>query len=199
MTNKRPPLQPLGHRQISDLLRSLSFPLKVGYQVARVELIFIACLALVASAFPAAQAAIWRELINAATHFSDGSSGAEAQSLFFWIGASVLLTVIQIIVSQANKYLSKTFQLKLQIKISVDTFRQAARLDLYYFENPEFEDVIDRAKRDIATYVSRLLLNFFSILQLVLQTIAICVFLINGVLHKSNIGKTIYKRRVAVG
>jgi ATP-binding cassette subfamily B protein len=160
-----------------DFWNAIKLAYRVTYQTAPKKIVAILLLSLISATFPTLQAWAWRELVNGAVTATTVQT-AEFSAVLFWVGVGVVITLVQILVSQFSSYLKSRVQLDLQVKINVETFRQAAKLDFAFFENPEFEDVIERAKKNIAAHLAKFLFNFITILQLLLQTIGISVFLL---------------------
>lgn len=159
-----------------DLWQSVKVSVKVAYEVAPVQLAVILALTLTGWIFPTLQTWAWRELLNGVTA-NNLEDFAVSESLIFWAVVVVSSALLDGITNSIMSHMRAILQMQLQLKVNVDTFVHAAKLDLSFFENPEFEDMISRSQGNIAGQLSSFLNSITNLIYISLQLISVTVLL----------------------
>ncbi len=137
---------------------------------------------LLRSLLPAGLALVARGLLNAV---SDAVAGGSGGYLSFWICAGLVFTLISAISSSAYQYLIKRLQDEMDLVVAVKILEHAAELEYARFEDPRFQDIVQRAREDSALHFSSVLLmalNLLSNLLISLSLVAILAAITPGLL-----------------
>lgn len=104
-----------------------------------------ALLRLASSAIPLGMLYIGKEIIDEAIRLID--SGGDASYLWLMVGLELGLSIISDLNSRGITLLDSLLGDLVSNRTSVSLIRHAAQLDLYQFEDPEFYDKMERARR----------------------------------------------------
>lgn len=104
-------------------------------------------LRLIKSAFPLATLYIGKEIIDGVVMLSNKAPGADEARVWQLIGLELGLVVCSDLINRAITLLDGLLGDLVSNKTSVEIMRHAATLDLYQFENPQFYDKLERARR----------------------------------------------------
>ena len=106
--------------------------------------------------FPAALALAARGLINAAVESANNQAEALSAALP-WLVFGLGLTIIEGVSSLSHRFLMQRFADDADLSITSKILNHAARLEVAFFEDPRFQDLIHRAKQNTAAHFSRFL------------------------------------------
>lgn len=104
-------------------------------------------LRLIKSAFPLATLYIGKEIIDGVVMLSNKAPDADEARVWQLIGLELGLVVCSDLINRAITLLDGLLGDLVSNKTSVEIMRHAATLDLYQFENPQFYDKLERARR----------------------------------------------------
>lgn len=102
-------------------------------------------LRLLKSAVPLAMLYVGKEIIDEIIKLID--TGGDQSYLWLMVGLELALSIASDIMNRGITLLDSLLGDLFANRTSVDLIRHAARLDLYQFENPEFYDKLERARR----------------------------------------------------
>jgi ATP-binding cassette subfamily B protein len=103
---------------------------------------------------PAAMALTARGLVNA-TVAALGGGGSDLAPLAPWLVLGFALTLAEGIGQVAGNLFSRRLHDDLHYRITLDLMAHAARLDVAFYDDPRFQDVLQRAQQNPAEHVSR--------------------------------------------
>jgi ATP-binding cassette subfamily B protein len=133
-------------REQFTALRNLPRFFRLIWQTNRWMTLGNALLRLVKSAIPLAMLYIGKEIIDEVIRLIDAPDG-DTQYLWIMVGLELALAVLSDLINRGITLLDSLLGDLFANQTSVDLIRHAAQLDLYQFENPEFYDKLERARR----------------------------------------------------
>ncbi len=164
----------LSHTDISVLLRSAWWALGVTWQTNRRIMFGVSVLTLILSFVPAALAVAVRGLVNTVAGVLNGSV-QNSEKIVWWLGISLGISLVETVGSYTYDYLFQRLQDDLNIGITTTILEHAGRLDVAQFEDPEFQDVMERARQGAASrfalFVAKTLRVFTNVVQMISLTI----------------------------
>ncbi len=132
---------------------------------------------LVLSILPAALAVVVRGLVNEVAAVLAGESETAA-GLLLWLGLGLVVTLVETVGNFINRYLGQRLNDELNLRITGDILAHAARLDVAYFENSRFQDMMERAQQNTAQRFSRFVTNSLAVATNMLQVFSLTVILV---------------------
>lgn len=170
---------PSGYKaSLLELLDHARWATAVTWQTERRLLMGISGLTLLHSLVPAALALIIRELVNVVADAIAGTNQDPAIVLF-WLGAGLLVTLIETVSDFANKYLQQRLHDELNLRLTSDVLEHAGRLDVAYFEDLRFQDMLARTQQNVAQrfslFVNQSLMVVAGGLQMLSLTIILAI------------------------
>lgn len=155
---------------IRRLLNSARWALIITWHYNRRLLLIISTVTLLLSLVPAGLALTVRGLVNAVADVVNGRTD-DSTLLLIWLGISFGLALLETVGSYTNDYFNQRLQDELNIDITGMILTHAARLDVSQFEDPAFQDILERAQqgaaRRFSTFVNKTLRVATSVLQMV--------------------------------
>ncbi len=136
------------------LLGSAKWATSLTWSTSKRLLLSISIVALLTSLVPAALALTIRNLINAISA-SLATGEADIAPIMFWIGCGLGISVVDTVGGFAIKYFSGRLQDELNLRITTDILEHAATLDVSFFENSSFQDIIERTQQNAAERFSQ--------------------------------------------
>ncbi len=141
---------------------------EVCWRTNRALVVALTTLGLVQGLLPAGIAWAARSLINSVAAYQGGNQ-AMLLSIQLWLAVSCGLTVLLALGGAAQKYVRHRLQDELNLYMSFEVLSHAAKLEFRHFEDPAFQDIMERARStpaDRAAYlVSLLLTTMMNLLQ----------------------------------
>jgi ATP-binding cassette subfamily B protein len=116
----------------------------------------IVAAALVSGVLPAGLALAGRGLVDAAAAGLAGDAAARGRATA-WLAAGLSLALASALVRAFDALLERRLRDELGYRVASDIIDHAATLDLASFEDPRFQDVLERAQRGTADNVHRFL------------------------------------------
>lgn len=124
----------------------------------------------VALAFmPAAFAVVIRGLVNEISSILH-SHANHMNALFGWLALGMGITLVETVGNFSKKYFTERLRDELNLKITSDILAHAATLDVSYFEDPRFQDMMERAQQRTAErfslFVTNIITGFTNMVQI---------------------------------
>ncbi len=110
-----------------------------------------------------------RELLNMAVEGAKDNSGNVA-ILLPWLFLFLGLTVVEAVSHLFNRFLMQRFADDAELSITTKILDHAARLDVAFFEDPRFQDIIHRARQNTANHFSRFMSDILLFITRFVQT-----------------------------
>jgi len=126
---------------------------------------------------PAGLALIARGLINAAADLTNTQS-ATLVPILPWVLMGLALTVLESVTRLFNGYLTRRLSDDLELSVNSLTLEHAARLDVSFFEDPRFQDVLHHAQHNTAGHFSSFLTDTFRVMSQLLQIASLVAVLV---------------------
>jgi ATP-binding cassette subfamily B protein len=128
------------------------------------------------SAMPAALAWITRGLINAIV--DTGQQGLkDLTPILPWLIYGLVLVILNAILDFIIDFLNRRLSDRMQVHIDMQTLEHTTRLDLSWLEDPEFQDVAQRAKQNTSGQIIGFLTEFFNLFGSSLKIVGIIIVL----------------------
>ena len=140
------PKEQLSFREQFVALRNLPRFFRLIWQTNRWMSLGNAFLRLVKSAIPLAMLYIGKEIIDEVIRLIDSAEGG-TRYLWTMVALELGLALFSDLINRGITLLDSLLGDLFANRTSVDLIRHAAQLDLYQFENPEFYDKLERARR----------------------------------------------------
>ena len=143
MSNKK---KQLAFKEQFSALRELFPFFKLIWEVSPLMFISNIVLRLIKSAIPLATLYVGKEIIDEVIHLM-GSPGEDQQYLWIMVGLELALALLSALINRGLTLLDSLLGDLFANKTSEKLIRHAARLDLYHFEDSDFYDKMERARR----------------------------------------------------
>ena len=143
---RKPQSESLSFKQQFSALRNLPPFFRLIWETSKSMALGNIILRTVNSAIPLAMLYIGKEIIDAIIALQNGEA-ADQKYLWLMLGLELGLAVISTLINRGISLLDSLLGDLVSNRTSVDLIRHAARLDLYQFENAEFYDKLERARR----------------------------------------------------
>ncbi|MCP5095601.1 MAG: ABC transporter ATP-binding protein [Chloroflexi bacterium] len=141
--------QQLSKTSIQSLLQNARWTLVYSWQTNRRLMVALIMVTFVWSLVPAGLALSIRGLINAITAVFDGTT-TSSNEVMLWLGIGLGITLVEVISSFADRYLDQRLTDEINLRVTTDILQHAAQLDLAYFEDPAFQDMMAQVQNNIA-------------------------------------------------
>jgi ATP-binding cassette, subfamily B, bacterial len=79
-----------------------------------------------------------------------GGTNQDPAIVLFWLGVGLLITLIETVSDFANKYLQQRLHDELNLRLTTDVLEHAGRLEVAYFEDLRFQDMLERTQQNVA-------------------------------------------------
>jgi ATP-binding cassette subfamily B protein len=122
-------------------------------------------------------ALVIRGLINTVTEIKE-SQGELFGLLLPWLVSALVLAIVEALSSLYYRFLMQRFADDINLSITSKILDHAARLDVPFFEDPRFQDIIHRAQQDTAGHFSRLFADTLTFAMQLLQIVSLVAVLI---------------------
>jgi len=140
----------VGLRDQFSALRNLPRFFKLIWETHRGMTLGNILLRLVKSAIPLAVLWVGKEIIDEIIRLIS-EDGGDMSYLWLMVGIEFALAILSELISRATTLLDSLLGDLFANKTSVALIQHAARLDLYHFENPEFYDKLELARRQTSS------------------------------------------------
>lgn len=136
-------------------------------------------LTVIGSILPALQLWVGKLIIDAVVSAAaSGQGSALTQQALVFVGLELALVVASTLVQTGTSLLQEIFGERLTYRINERILLKADQLDLTYFEDPQFYDMLQRAQREAGYRPLNLLFQVLGITQGVLGGVSLAVLLI---------------------
>ena len=176
-----PPLRPADEerswRDQLAALRNLPPFFRLIYRTSPPLTITNVVLRVVQSALPTAKLYVGKLIIDEVIRILDGAG--DSNYLWQMVGLEFALFLVSDLLNRAINLVDSLLGDLYTNQTSVDLMRHAATLDLYHFEDSEFYDKMERARRQTtsrSTLISQLLAQFQSTVTLVFLGVSVAAF-----------------------
>jgi len=159
-----------------DLLANALWVLKISWKASPSMFVGVAICRIISSAMPAALAWIGRCLINAIVDTTKAGF-TDMKPILPWLILSFSIVALSAVLDFINQFLRRRLNNVLTLKIDLDTIEHMARLDLSWLEDPDFQDVAQRAKQNSAGHFTGFLTKIFNLITNALKIIGLIVIL----------------------
>ena len=130
----------------------------------------------VRGSIPAALAFAIQHLVDgvtlAAAH-PDGRSGIMA----FWVTVTFVVSLAEVLAGAAGRYLDQRWTDDTNLDVTYDVLEHASTLELGYFEDPAFQDTMNRLQGDIARHFAAFVSRMFALAGHALQMLSLLAVL----------------------
>jgi len=162
---------------ILPVLRSARWALKQTWATHAPLTAGLFAITLIQSIIPAGLVLVARGVVNAvAAGLNNGQQIPKA--LIFWLAFGLILSVSEAVSRSASKLFIQRLHDELNLKITANMLSHAVDLDVNFFEDPRFQDILQRARENTATHLSQFVTNILSIITSILQLGSLIVILI---------------------
>lgn len=126
---------------------------------------------------PASLALSSRSLINAVSDAINHSSGLST-TVLFWLAVNLGIASVNAIFAFIGQYINQRLTDDLNLKLTTEIMDHASNLEYGYFEDPRFQDVMDRAQKSMASHLTQFTLLMLSAITGGLQLLSLIAILI---------------------
>lgn len=148
----------------------------VTYQAAPRLYILILCSIIIISLLPVVQVIIAREIINTAINVVNGALATTR--LYQLIAVSLFLAITQSLANAGKDYANQLLSSVLALNLTQDILEKAATMPLAFFEEPDNQDMLERANQNPAGHISLFILSSQNVLAKGVQIVSLGVVLI---------------------
>lgn len=156
------------------LMRSTRWGLALTWSLCKPLLIAMVVSTILLSMVPVMLAFTLRAIVNEIMTLSQTGTTCLTLSLLFWLGVMFGITLIDIMGSFAHKYFLQRLDDELNLHLNTNILNHASRLDVAHFEDPNFQDILERVEQNIAgrfsLFIGKLLTVFNNTLQIISLT-----------------------------
>ncbi|MDX2163393.1 MAG: ABC transporter ATP-binding protein [bacterium] len=170
------PPPPRKSSSLSGIVQCSRWAFGYGWQHTRGHLFGTLTLSLIKSGIPAAQALISREMINSLIALTNDA--VPLNSAFFWVGALLVVTLVQQVVTIAQTEIQRRLQQRLELRLTLDMLHHAERLPIAVFEDAAVQDTMERARQHMAGRIAQFLNNLIALGNRTIQVISLAVILL---------------------
>lgn len=160
-----------------NLWQSVRWAIGITWSTSR--LLFVGTVGghIILSVFPALLALTSRGIVNAVVTIVNDKID-NFTILWFWIGLGMTLAIFDAVTKFALQLFMQRLRDELNLKITSDILTHAAELELAHFENPDFQDIMKRARENTSANFSQFVTNTLSTVQGCIQSISLIALLI---------------------
>jgi ATP-binding cassette subfamily B protein len=162
---------------LQDLLPSVRWATRMAWSTNARLLLGVLLLEVVRGVVPAGMALTARGLVNA-TVAGLQHNGAELKPLAYWLLAGFVLTAVDGVARLAEDLFDHRLRDELSYRITSDILTHASQLDVAFFEDPRFQDVLQRAKQEPAYHVSSFVTQTLSCGSAAIQAVSLLAILL---------------------
>jgi ATP-binding cassette subfamily B protein len=159
------------------LVSSGLWALRFAWPTHRRFIIGLSVIALANGLFPAGLALVMRGLINTVVAATEGGAQVGTQ-VTIWLLAGLALTLTEVGSRLSNRYLAQRFEDELELDITARVMEHADALDLAFFEDMRFQDIMERAQQNTTLNFVALLTNALSVLTHAVQVVSLTAILL---------------------
>lgn len=155
------------------MLSDLWWSFTLAWKCSSSLVIWIVVTALARGLTPVAMAITGRGMVNAVSYAIQ--TGTTPTSLQWWIAAGLGIAILESVSRFANLLWVTLLEQKLELRINSDILAHADELELWHFEDPRFQDTLDRAREHVA---KNLLKSFTATVAALIDTIQVVTLVV---------------------
>lgn len=137
----------------------------------------LAFVTLVQGLVPAGLALVARGLINSAAELAN-TENATLTPVLPWLLLGLGLTIAEAVARLFNRFLTQRFNDDVDLSVNSIVINHAAQLDVGFFEDPRFQDILYLARHNTASHFSRFVTETFTAIELLLQIVSLVAVLV---------------------
>src|SRR5262249_34947067 len=160
-----------------ELLTSGRWALRMAWSTSRGLLCAVAAVSLTRGVIPAAMALTARGLVNA-TVATVRSGVVDIAPVLPWLILGFIFTLLEALAGLASRLFAQRLRDDLNCRITADVLTHASTLDVAFFEDPRFQDVLQRAKDSPAEHISSFITNLLTCTSSAVQVVALLGILV---------------------
>jgi ABC-type multidrug transport system fused ATPase/permease subunit len=160
---------------LTELLRSARWAIRLAWNASAALLTAVLVNSTIRGLLPAALAVTARGIVNAA--LATGTAGIGP--MMPWLIVGFCFTVVDGITGLAVNMLKNRLRDDLNCHITADILQHAAALDVPAYENPDFHDVLQRAKDNPAGHVTNFLVDLIGAGSNAVQIVSLVALLVS--------------------
>jgi ATP-binding cassette subfamily B protein len=166
--------------KINDSATNIRRAFEIVWQAHMPSALAMAGCTLVGALLPASQAWVGKLIVDAVVNAMNGSGDAQAglQSVAPLLAIEFVLIVIQAANAQARKLAEHILHARVNISINSRIIRKALELDLSHFENAEYYDKLQNARREADWRGLEILNEGFYLIQNAITLLSFAVLLV---------------------
>ncbi|MCP4415117.1 MAG: ABC transporter ATP-binding protein [Chloroflexi bacterium] len=168
--------QELSRTNVNILLQSARWALAKTWNVDQGLLLGLTIITLLHSLAPAGLAFAVRGLVNSASDLVAGKT-TDSSQILYWLSISFGITLLETLGDFAVKYLHRRLHDELNLRITSDVLEHASQLDMAYFEDVRFQDMLARTQQGVAQRFSLFVSKILNILANIIQMISLIIIL----------------------
>ena len=163
--------------RLQERVRSIRWVLRLTWNTAPGFLIGLSSITLIRSMIPAALAWVIKSLVDSLMT-EINASPPEGSTALLWLWLGLGLAVLDAVAGSVRTYVSRRLADDLNVKVTTDILSHAANLDIKFFEDPDAQDSLQRAKTVSGNSLSTLFTQIFGAISSVLQAVSLSAVLI---------------------
>ena len=155
-------------QNIKDYLKSVGFSMSYAFRFAPRETFTIMFIAAITGVIPYLSSWFLGRLVNSIV---DGAKSGSYDGVWIILFLQVSVSALPTILNNIRLYINRHWQLTLYKEIELDIFKHRERIDIARYEDPKFQDLLQRAFRqgpyvphDLASQQSDLVSAVFSLM-----------------------------------
>ena len=172
----QPQDETLSRTNIILLLRSARWAWGVTWGIHKGLLLSLTFITLLHSLAPAALAYAVRGLVNVASDLVRGNAG-DTEQLLYWLTLSFGITLLETLGDFTVVYFNRRLHDELNLHVTSDVLVHAAKLDLSYFEDIRFQDMLERTQQGVAQRFSLFVTKVLAVGANIVQMISLLIIL----------------------
>ena len=161
---------------LQELLNSARWAVRLAWSTNGGLLAAVATVSLTRGLIPAAMALTARGLVNA-TVATVRAGVVDMAAVIPWLILGFVFTLVEALSGLASRLFSQRLRDDLNCRITGDVLEHASRLDVALFEDPRFQDVLQRAKDNPAEHISSFVTNLLACSSSAVQVVALLAIL----------------------
>src|SRR5262249_9124954 len=162
---------------LRELLDSARWAMRLAWATNSGLLAAVAAVSLTRGVVPAAMALAARGLVNA-TVTAVRSGVVDLAAIAPWLLLGFVFTLLEALAGLASRFFSQRLRDDLNCRITADVLAHASTLDVALFEDPRFQDVLQRAKDNPAEHISSFITNLLTCTSNAVQVVALLGILV---------------------
>jgi ATP-binding cassette, subfamily B, bacterial len=132
---------------------------------------------IIQSALPLGIALAARGIVNAVVDLMKTPAGSH-HSLLIWLGFGFVISLAEAACRFSLKLYEERLHDEVDLKVNSDILAHAERLELSFFEDPRFQDIMERARQDTARNFSKFVVHTLTVMRNSVQIVSLMGLLV---------------------